>query len=721
MIELKNATKIYEDGTVGIENVNLIFPQTGIIGILGTSGSGKSTLLNCLGGLDSFSSGDILFNHEPVDNIKEYCCYVFQEYKLIEEFSVYQNLSLAAKNVQNGEIDRLLEVFGLKEHAKDKVNEISGGQRQRVEIIRALLQKTDILLCDEPFANLDKRTGQEILSLLKEQAKDKLIIVVSHDIDLLEKNTDGIIRIENHHILMNPFSTLECEIKEYAKASVKKLSWRDSNRFSLMSFKKNKFMFFMTILFMTISMIILSTLILVLRMNFADISYQILDKNWDRNNYIEYYIPGKEGFLAIPLDYAEDMGANYIYHNNIHLRCNFKNNPAFLEFLDCFETIDGTFDTFQLKDNEILINESFLNDLSINPTNLIGQELMVGDYTLLICGTFYSENKLSFSSEKQPSLVLNSLTYEIIKGNYSQSFSIVIENENSYSEVKEIEINFLNRFDKNYTNASEKIVEGRLPKSSQEICVSSTWLKNQNFNSNELLNQEVSFKIKSPFSNQFKEVALKIVGVHPYNWIMNEQDYRSFAGEFNLNSCEFGIAYVCMEQFEREILRKALTYNMLTNVRGHETSFIIFKKFQNYSFIFVLTFCLFIGITIISIMNFFKTILLESEKNIGVLLCCKIQKLSLIRIFVLSSFFILLFSFFITISCFHPIYMLLENIAHRNTRESDGISFIHFFDENYGIIIILLISAIGVSLISLLLPFLKLLKKKPNELLEEGR
>ena len=200
MIELRNVSKIYKskkgNKTTALNNVSLKFDDKGMTFILGKSGSGKSTLLNIIGGLDKYDSGDIFilgksskdFKNSDFDSYRNtYVGFVFQEFNILEDYNVYENISLALqlqqKNIDKEKIDKLLDKLGLIDLKTRKVNELSGGQKQRVAIARALIKDPKIILADEPTGNLDSKTGKQVMDLLKEISKEKLVIIVSPEFD----------------------------------------------------------------------------------------------------------------------------------------------------------------------------------------------------------------------------------------------------------------------------------------------------------------------------------------------------------------------------------------------------------------------------------------------------------------------------------------------------------------------------------------------------------
>ena len=211
MIRLINVKKRYKTiaGDVNaLDDVSLQFPSTGMVFVTGKSGSGKTTMLNVVGGLDGLDSGEIeilgkkfsSFTQSEYDSYRNtFVGFIFQEYNLLPDFTVEKNIQIANElqgvKVEQRVIDDLLEKVGLKGLGKRKPSELSGGQKQRVAIARALVKNPKIIMADEPTGALDSQTGVQVMETLKKLSKDKLVLVVSHDLELAEKYADRIIRI----------------------------------------------------------------------------------------------------------------------------------------------------------------------------------------------------------------------------------------------------------------------------------------------------------------------------------------------------------------------------------------------------------------------------------------------------------------------------------------------------------------------------------------------
>lgn len=218
MIEVVNLKKVYKAKkgveVVALDGVSLKFATSGMVFIVGKSGCGKSTLLNLLGGLDTFDSGDIIVNNTSTKEFKQrhfdsyrntYVGFVFQEYNIIDNLSVGKNIELAVnlqgKKTIKSEVENALSLVELDGFYDRHINELSGGQKQRVAIARALIKQPEILLCDEPSGALDSVSAEQVFSTLKKLSKDKLVIVVSHDLDFANRYGDRIIEMADGKII----------------------------------------------------------------------------------------------------------------------------------------------------------------------------------------------------------------------------------------------------------------------------------------------------------------------------------------------------------------------------------------------------------------------------------------------------------------------------------------------------------------------------------------
>jgi len=253
MLELKKVTKIYEvagQKQKALNKINIAFRRSEFVSILGQSGSGKTTMLNIIGGLDQYTSGDLIINGIST---KEYTDrdwdtyrnhrvgFVFQSYNLIPHQTALQNVELAltlsgvGKEERRRKAKSALRQVGLADQINKKPNQMSGGQMQRVAIARALVNDPDILLADEPTGALDSETSIQVMNILKEIAKDRLVIMVTHNPDLAYEYSTRIVKLLDGEIIddSNPFDGTEEVSSSEKKSKKSKMSFKTAFSLSL--------------------------------------------------------------------------------------------------------------------------------------------------------------------------------------------------------------------------------------------------------------------------------------------------------------------------------------------------------------------------------------------------------------------------------------------------------------------------------------------------------
>ena len=241
MLEIKNIVKNYETGSEtvhALRDVSISFRESELVAVLGHSGCGKTTLLNIIGGLDSYTSGDLIINGKSTKEYKNRdwdtyrnhsIGFIFQSYNLIPHQTVLSNVELAltlsgvSKSERRKRAKEALEKVGLGDQLNKRPNQMSGGQMQRVAIARALVNDPDILLADEPTGALDSETSVQIMELIKEIANDRLVIMVTHNPDLAEQYATRIVKLVDGQIKSDsmPFDGKEQPKEKKAKSSKK--------------------------------------------------------------------------------------------------------------------------------------------------------------------------------------------------------------------------------------------------------------------------------------------------------------------------------------------------------------------------------------------------------------------------------------------------------------------------------------------------------------------
>ena len=249
MLEIKNANKYFnrhkKNEVHAINNTSITLDNTGLVALLGPSGCGKTTLLNSIGGLDKLTKGNIYIDGKKINSKFSYKTdkirnlnigYIFQDYKLIEDKSVYDNVSIVLRmiGIKDKEeikkrVEYVLDKVGMLRYKKRPASMLSGGERQRVGIARAIVKDPNIILADEPTGNLDSKNSLEIMKIIRAISKNRLVILVTHEVDLAKFYATRIIEI------------LDGEVKaDYENKVSEDLDYRLDNTFYLKDFERNE-------------------------------------------------------------------------------------------------------------------------------------------------------------------------------------------------------------------------------------------------------------------------------------------------------------------------------------------------------------------------------------------------------------------------------------------------------------------------------------------------
>lgn len=480
MLELRNISKSYKTGNfkqIALKDINLKFRKSEFVCILGQSGSGKTTLLNILSGLDRYDKGDLIINNKSTrefksadwDAYRNNCIgFIFQSYNLIHHISVLDNVELGltlsgvAKKERRKRALNMLDKVGLKKHINKKPNQLSGGQMQRVAIARAIVNNPDVILADEPTGALDTKTSKEIMNLIKEIAKDKLVIMVTHNPELAKEYATRIIELSDGKIIKdsNPIIEQESDNKKY---EIKKtaMSFLTALSLSLNNIKTKKGRTILTSFACSIGIIGIS-LVLALSNGFdkqidifeADTLSSLpiminsnvmeIDEEDIKNRREEVLNSSEEKEKIIPYDVKENMNV----HQNII-------NSEYLEYLNKIDPSNILGITYMRSTglNLVMEKENGIKILNTDDLNMQTTPKYLGEQENYYLEQNYELVAGSFPKE-MTDIVLLLDSNNRIDTTVLESLALPTDHELSYDEVLDIELKVImnNDFYRKYGN-----------------------------------------------------------------------------------------------------------------------------------------------------------------------------------------------------------------------------------------------------------------------------
>ena len=439
MLQLKDIVKKYNTGGTEVEvlkKVNISFRESEFVSILGASGSGKTTLLNIIGGLDKYTSGDMLlmggstkkFTDRDWDSYRNGTIgFVFQSYNLIGHLSVIENvkLALSISGESNKENDikakKALEDVGLGDHLYKKPNQLSGGQMQRVAIARALVTNPKVILADEPTGALDSKTSVQIMELIKEISKEKLVIMVTHNPELARKYSDRIVSVKDGEIIEDTKPYIEQEGNNGYELKKTAMTFSSAIKSSFKNLLTKKFRSLMTVVASSIGIISIGLVLAIssgmdkyiqtmqnenlssmpITISSNQINFGIGEDNNTSDSSEENLVPKSRRDVHKNL-YSEDAlgnGETFIKY----IQENAKDYYSAIDFAKGFEIVKSLEQNFEYpKGDEVVLFTAKNNEIDKNVLKALG----------------YSEN--------------DKVKYEDVLG---KEFSIV-DNNNYYSKVE---------------------------------------------------------------------------------------------------------------------------------------------------------------------------------------------------------------------------------------------------------------------------------------------
>lgn len=470
MIKIKNLTKKYGE-TLIFEDLSFDFPDQGLVCIFGASGCGKSTLLNMIAGFDSDYNGDITVFGTSINdmNADALCSYrrnnigfVFQNYHLLSGYTVNENVLLSAElnAMEKAESEvvanKLLEKLGMSEKSNEKAENLSGGQKQRVAIARALINNPPVILADEPTGALDRNNSNEIMNLLKQAAKDRLVIVITHDPKCAEY-ADFIVNFENRLLITDQIFPPSRSLVEQKESPLPKVS-------SLKQGFKNFKVHFLRYISVSLA-ISIGILCFILSLSSDNIINKSIEEFQEKNTafhngYIKADGKGTEILDVLSRDKRiENLYEQYVLQNiSITLDGKKESMAEKYPMPKAIEKMSyGVMPKAEKK--EIALSPSLAAKFSVDIKSLLGKEIILEfknkEYNLTVCGIFnagYDDFFVSSDIEKQ--LYKNSegneaysISYDVTEFDEIVAVSELIKNQGYESKNASVEVGaFQNTF-----------------------------------------------------------------------------------------------------------------------------------------------------------------------------------------------------------------------------------------------------------------------------------
>ena len=500
MLKLENITKIYEGKNfkqIALNDVTLAFRNNEFVSILGPSGSGKTTLLNIIGGLDKYTYGNLIIDGVSTRKYKERdwnnyrskkVGFIFQSYNLINHQTVLSNvllsLNIAGKPKKESIklAKKVLKDVGLENYIKKKPKELSGGQMQRVAIARALVTNPDIILCDEPTGALDSQTSIQIMELLKKISKEKLVIMVTHNVTLANKYSDRVIALNDGVIT---YDTSPYEVENYSLKKIKNKR-KAMNKFTSLSLSFNNLLTKKSRTLLTSFAGSIGIIGIALVLSLSKGTQKYINKI-EKNTFSKYPISIMESYID--------------YQNMFDKEKESCKNGSICSINDLTNNV--------VNDNKINSISKFSNILKQNYENINNYTLDI-NYNYNIDLNIYKDNKMiensslyfkEFFNNNSPLLKEYTLIYGKLPEKYNEI--VIVTDENGKLPLSLMKSLFLNEdidLSKTINISYEKIIDSKfklVSETSYYIYENDTWqyIKNNQDKINDILDKSINLKI----------------------------------------------------------------------------------------------------------------------------------------------------------------------------------------------------------------------------------
>lgn len=643
MLKLENVSKIYyTNGIVatGISKVNLELNIGEFVVITGESGSGKSTLLNVISGIDSYEEGEMYINGKETSHYtekdfeeyrKKYIANIFQSFNLINSYTVYQNVELVLllngykrKQIKKKVLD-IIDKVGLTKFKNTKVSKLSGGQKQRVAIARAIVKDTPIIVADEPTGNLDTKSAYEIIELLKNVAKDKLVVIVTHNIEQVEKYATRIIKMHDGRMIQNTEIKNINEDSKITQASGKNITIPNQYRLGI----RNTFNIFSKFILLFIVFTFMSVAFLA---------------EYSAFKLVEHSTEESSGYSANLRDISKER-----------ILINKQNREPFTEDdyskikqlsnIDYIVEDDISLDTEFILRNDTLNTYGYIKDINNFKGNLdIGRmpenddEIILkankDDYTItqMLDETLNSEFSLQKSYREGDTI----RTVKIVGIQYNENNTIYDRTFYVSNEVKKVVRSYVhNQYSDMKTLLNDKYVQYNIETSENVepgTAIVNDDLKYQ-FKNNKIINQNINISVSNIYYEDNIDLTItktftksnlkKLTGYTDYSYyqnaiIINPDDYNSLYDKPSYQSSVYVKDASIIEQTMSELENLGLKPKKATDFKvEYENESQIVKIFKVVVTIFVIIVVFFISYLIISIILKSRNIYYTTLRMLG--------------------------------------------------------------------------------------------------------
>lgn len=643
MLKLENVSKIYyTNGIVatGISKVNLELNIGEFVVITGESGSGKSTLLNVISGIDSYEEGEMYINGKETSHYtekdfeeyrKKYIANIFQSFNLINSYTVYQNVELVLllngykrRQIKKKVLD-IIDKVGLTKFKNTKVSKLSGGQKQRVAIARAIVKDTPIIVADEPTGNLDTKSAYEIIELLKNVAKDKLVVIVTHNIEQVEKYATRIIKMHDGRMIQNTEIKNINEDSKITQANGKNITIPNQYRLGI----RNTFNIFSKFILLFIVFTFMSVAFL---------------SEYSAFKLVEHSTEESSGYSANLRDISKER-----------ILINKQNREPFTEYdynkikqlsnIDYIVEDDISLDTEFILRNDTLNTYGYIKDINNFKGNLdIGRmpenddEIILkankDDYTItqMLDETLNSEFSLQKSYREGDTI----RTVKIVGIQYNENNTIYDRTFYVSNEVKKVVRSYVhNQYSDMKTLLNDKYVQYNIETSENVepgTAIVNDDLKYQ-FKNNKIINQNINISVSNIYYEDNIDLTItktftksnlkKLTGYIDYSYyqnaiIINPDDYNSLYDKPSYQSSVYVKDASIIDQTMSELENLGLKPKKATDFKvEYENESQIVKIFKVVVTIFVIIVVFFISYLIISIILKSRNIYYTTLRMLG--------------------------------------------------------------------------------------------------------